>query len=46
MILIILAAAMAIGIVFGTIKSQQTSSGTGTGNNNRNSRKYFFLSSG
>ncbi len=43
-VLIILAVAIAVGIVFGTIKPQESSSATVTGNNNQNSCKYFFLS--
>jgi hypothetical protein len=41
-VLIILAVAIAIGIVFGTINPQESSSATVTGNNNQNSGNYFF----
>jgi len=41
-VFIILAVAIAVGIVFGTIKPQKSSSATVTGNNNLNPCKYFF----
>lgn len=42
-VLIILAAAMSVGIVFGTMNSGKNSTKTGTENNNQNSCKYFFF---
>jgi len=43
-VLIILAVAIAVGVVFGTINPKESSSTTVTGNNNQNLCKYFFLS--